>query len=130
MNDLQQTAHKAWASLLTALAGMLSMPDMSGVSPFGVLVRSGIYALFGVPVPPAIDLANATYSVVWALFAAAGNGAITYLVPNSPKLTALQKAELASPGIGHNGGPPLEPAPAPTATTSIPEPAAPATPTS
>lgn len=110
MNELQQTAHKAWASLLTALAGMLSMPDANGVSPFGVLVRSGIYALYSVPVPPRIDLANATYAVVWALFAAAVNGSITYLVPNQVKtLTPLQKVELAAPGIGHNGGPTLDP---------------------
>lgn len=97
MNEVEQTAHKAWASLLTALAGMLSMPDQSGTSPFGLLVRTGIYAVYGVPTPPTIDLANATYAVIWAVMAAAANGAITYLVPNQSKLTALQKLELAEP---------------------------------
>lgn len=119
MNDLQQTAHKAWASLLTALAGMLSMPDQSGTSPFGLLVRSGIYALYKVPTPPTIDLANATYAVIWAFLAAAANGAITYLVPNQTKLTPLQRAELAADPAPRAPASSVQPDPSPLPTPTV-----------
>lgn len=98
MNDILMTAHKAWASMITAFTTMVSLPSIDGhASPIATLTSAGINALYGVPGPTALDAANATNAVVTALIGAAATGAATYWVPNQTKLSAAELAALAEP---------------------------------